>query len=391
MKLLRGLLLKPTLNLLHWILTRKEPNSLIIGGPLGWSWQPTLDATHHGSLAGPAKAHRHSDLDNIGIDDHHARDHAARHQDGGADQISLAGLTGETATAQPPKPHASSHESSGSDAIKLDDLADPDDNLDLNVSTSAHGLCPKAPDDTAKFLRGDASWATVPKIDDADFLMRLFTNVSSGAVIDPARFNVSVAGNLYCRTTTGSGWGWGSSDMAQLSTGGTKNSSAAADTPVVSIAQPGSYWGHLNWSKIVAFEVRIYQLGASATSIGRIQLKDTTDKGALAGKGIGFKIVNNALYAESYGTQLGENSLNTTLTEGVIYRLLVIHNPGNWIKWFVDSGAGFSLKYTETTPNKIPSGEAAYAQPSTVVSVENGETDQEYSIWISQFKVFSEN
>ena len=28
-----------------------------------------------------------------------------------------------------------------------------------DVSTSAHGFCPKAPDDTSKFLRGDGSWA----------------------------------------------------------------------------------------------------------------------------------------------------------------------------------------------------------------------------------------
>jgi len=86
-RLIRGLFLKPTLNLLSWIL--KGGNSLIIGGPLGWSWQSTLDTTHHGSLAGPANAHRHSDLANIGIDDHHARDHAVRHAVGGGDQVSL--------------------------------------------------------------------------------------------------------------------------------------------------------------------------------------------------------------------------------------------------------------------------------------------------------------
>ncbi len=66
-----------------------KPNSLILGGPLGWSWQSTLDTTHHGSLAGPANAHRHSDLANIGIDDHHARDHAARHASGQPDAVSL--------------------------------------------------------------------------------------------------------------------------------------------------------------------------------------------------------------------------------------------------------------------------------------------------------------
>jgi hypothetical protein len=44
-------------------------------------------------------------------------------------------------------------------STKLDDWAAPDDNTDLNVGTSAHGLCPKAPNDTTKFLRGDATWA----------------------------------------------------------------------------------------------------------------------------------------------------------------------------------------------------------------------------------------
>jgi len=54
--------------------------------------------------------------------------------------------------------HKTTHESGGSDAIKLDDLASPDDNTDLDLSISKHGLCPKAPDDITKFLRGDAGW-----------------------------------------------------------------------------------------------------------------------------------------------------------------------------------------------------------------------------------------
>lgn len=43
------------------------------------------------------------------------------------------------------------------DAITLSDVTT------LNVSTSKHGLVPKAPDDNTKFLRGDASWA-VPSV-----------------------------------------------------------------------------------------------------------------------------------------------------------------------------------------------------------------------------------
>ena len=56
--------------------------------------------------------------------------------------------------------HSSRHESGGSDAIKLDDLDSPEDNTNLNVSDSAHGLCPKLDNDTDHYLRGDGSWAT---------------------------------------------------------------------------------------------------------------------------------------------------------------------------------------------------------------------------------------
>lgn len=60
-----------------------------------------------------------------------------------------------------PQAHASSHQSGGGDSIKLDDLASPDDNTDLNVTTAAHGLVPKAPDNINQFLRGDGTWSTV--------------------------------------------------------------------------------------------------------------------------------------------------------------------------------------------------------------------------------------
>ena len=43
-------------------------------------------------------------------------------------------------------------------AIKLDDFGTPDDNTDLDVSTTNHGLCPKAPNITTQFLKGDGTW-----------------------------------------------------------------------------------------------------------------------------------------------------------------------------------------------------------------------------------------
>lgn len=72
-----------------------------------------------------------------------------------SDQTDLqAALDGKAASA-----HASSHQSGGGDAIKLDDLAVPDDNTDLDASTSKHGLCPKFPGGTTNFLRADGQFA----------------------------------------------------------------------------------------------------------------------------------------------------------------------------------------------------------------------------------------
>jgi hypothetical protein len=44
-------------------------------------------------------------------------------------------------------------------AIKLDDFTAPDDNTDLNATTSAHGLLPKLANNTVQFIRADGSWA----------------------------------------------------------------------------------------------------------------------------------------------------------------------------------------------------------------------------------------
>lgn len=59
--------------------------------------------------------------------------------------------------ARTPAAHAVSHKSAGSDAIKLDELAAPTDVTTLNVSSTLHGLAPKAPADATTFLNGAAT------------------------------------------------------------------------------------------------------------------------------------------------------------------------------------------------------------------------------------------
>lgn len=56
--------------------------------------------------------------------------------------------------------HATTHQQGGTDPIKLDDLATPDDNTDLNATTLRHGLLPKLSGVSTEFLAGDGSWAT---------------------------------------------------------------------------------------------------------------------------------------------------------------------------------------------------------------------------------------
>jgi len=62
--------------------------------------------------------------------------------------------------ARTPTAHTTTHQLGGSDPIKLDDLSTPDDNTDLNSSTSRHGLLRKLDGLTTTFLRGDGAWAS---------------------------------------------------------------------------------------------------------------------------------------------------------------------------------------------------------------------------------------
>lgn len=85
--------------------------------------------------------------------------HHTTHENGGSDEISVLGLSGLLADAQTPLAHATSHQAGGVDLIKLDDLGTPDDNTDLNASTTRHGLLPKLPGTGAtQYLDGDGNF-----------------------------------------------------------------------------------------------------------------------------------------------------------------------------------------------------------------------------------------
>lgn len=74
-----------------------------------------------------------------------------------ADLLDGLDSTAFALTTDPPAAHATTHQAGGSDPIKLDNLAAPDDNTDLDVTSTTHGLAPKSPADATKFLNGAAT------------------------------------------------------------------------------------------------------------------------------------------------------------------------------------------------------------------------------------------
>lgn len=114
-------------------------------------------------------------------------------------------------SAYAPLTHASRHQSGGADAIKLDDLAAPDDNTDLNASTGNHGLLPKLGGGTTNYLRADGSWATPPGTSAAGTVYTAFTtsSSSSGGVITytatctPTMSSPSAGERLYFKPNAG--------------------------------------------------------------------------------------------------------------------------------------------------------------------------------------------
>lgn len=128
------------------------------GGDLSGTY-PNPSVVNDSHLHTPATIVSVEDVPGLLADPQTPLAHAGSHQNGGGDEISVAGLSGLLADGQTPLAHKTSHQAGGSDAIKLDDLAAPDDNTDLNATASAHGLLPKLSNNASQFLNGQGAFA----------------------------------------------------------------------------------------------------------------------------------------------------------------------------------------------------------------------------------------
>lgn len=107
-------------------------------------------------LEGKSKAEHLSDLnvaDGADVTGNNApQAHKTSHQNTGGDEVSVVGLSGLLADDQ----HVLDAEVK---LIKLDDFATPDDNTDLNASTSRHGLLKKLDNVSTNFMNGQGGWS----------------------------------------------------------------------------------------------------------------------------------------------------------------------------------------------------------------------------------------
>jgi len=102
--------------------------------------------------------------------------HATTHESAGSDEIDVQNLYGMLSSIQEPIPHAEDHQADGLDPLRIDELANPWDITDLNVSASAHGLTPKSPGDDTKYLNGASTPAYAQPRDSDLSLTDITTN-----------------------------------------------------------------------------------------------------------------------------------------------------------------------------------------------------------------------
>lgn len=102
-------------------------------------------------------------------------------------------------TDVPAQTHATQHKSGGSDAIKIDDLAAPDDNTDLNASASAHGLQAKLSGLVLDVQAGDGTWNPTGQFD-IDRQLQIYDDFMTALNSD--NFLASVSGTAAANNST---------------------------------------------------------------------------------------------------------------------------------------------------------------------------------------------
>lgn len=187
--------------------------------------------------------------------------------------------------------------------------------------------------------------------------------------------------------------GWAEDDVANtgssalgvrqlfLTSGGTASSTVSVQTPAVVGWSRGKGPSILDWSQRIVIRAMLY-IGDSTTN-GVIRF--TLGKAAADGLGsptdkcIGIVINDNALMGLTHeGTNANTEDLSTTLTDDIVYEIMMVSDGAGNVEWFVDgvsvgsrtdgptgdSTAGHALLQSEVT-----NGADAAAQSFNIVNL----------------------
>lgn len=309
-----------------WIITGADPS--LIGD---WT-QVSYPAAPVSSVAGRTGDVTLSDSDVSGLGTASTHDVPAS-GDAAAGEV-VKGNDSRLTDNRTPTAHASTHQSGGADAIKLDDLAAPDDNTDLNATTSAHGLLPKLSGTATEFLDGTGAFST-----------------PAGGSVDAHqlfafRDQVVVRFNLLDFSVGGTGSGSGSilsarrSYTASGTTSGSGYCRSFHNQEHLGLS-PGTHPVQLNWAKKVTLSFLLSPVYDTTNGIDRLYLggDDVTTVQDIPTKGIGAYRKNTAIYGVCRnGGSLIEIDLTTTLaaSSSKVCAITCTSDGAGNVTWWID-------------------------------------------------------
>jgi hypothetical protein len=239
-------------------------------------------------------------------------------------------------------------------ATKIDDLAAPDNNNDLNATTSAHGLLPKLDNNSYNFLDGDGNWANP--------MFSLWQDYIHWNSID----------------------GWTTSGTVTLKTPNIRVVTAAS-LNAVSGLRTGDGWPRVYWAGktfIVEWQISYHEGAPSNEQISLFICSDFTSiPPSLTANHFGFYINGTDIYASNADGST-EKATDTTinLADGDNERmsLRVEFSTGVNVKYYINNslvvthtenlptdqfyGMSMSIKTTDTSAKAIWLGRIRLAQ-----------------------------
>jgi hypothetical protein len=192
-----------------------------------------------------------------------------------------------------------------------------------------------------------------------------------GRIIARANTFKMTTSNGWTAVVTGSG-GTGQFIMYMYAvTGVTPNSSGMlhTNTNMFGLNLATAAATYINFAKKLRLSLLLQTDGDDAEKVAYFQLKQAHTIADLAAPGLGIKIVNGALYGESYGSARGVVDLGTTLTRQKCYRVDIVHTPGSKIEWYVNNVLAGTQSTAANIPNAVTAGDGDF-----VLGIANGPT-----------------